>query len=592
MSIKTAVVDEKLYPKLHKFTSTVDLPSHPVIGREVQVQVIRATMAQPVMANAMVIAEAGTGKSALVEETRRTDDRRAYREINLPKILAENVGSPDAMAQVLKDLFTESKKYVEDQRATGSDIQSLVLFIDEFHQLVIMSPVAVEAIKPILAKGGNFGVHVIAATTYDEYDQYIAPNQPLVERFTNVHLPEPDAQATVDILKEVANTYNVGHKIVGESLYREIYDLTQRNMKKSAQPRKSIMVLNLMVGWHKELGMALDRQLLGSVLSVAYNVETDMHIDASALETNLNKMVFDQRGAVAMVARRLHLAIAHLNDETRPRGSFLLAGPSGVGKTELVKSVSKLIFGDAQKHMIRVNGSEYALKESLPALQSYLTRRVGARPNCVLLMDEYEKMHPVCAKLFLQVLDDGELTDDHGRLVSFTNSFIFVTTNAGKDIFREISAYIEDADGSSNLKEYARLIYTSVQTNPAFPDELLGRMDEVCFLNPLQEATRLGIIGRKLLNLRADVRTRHGVEFEMSHKAVQAISSDMISLDTAAGGARDDIRRIQGEVSALVARFINENDSVRGVYMDYEGELKSKTNAISSGGLVISAIGQ
>lgn len=585
------VISSEEYPLLAEFAQELEPPSHQVVGLDVEVRQIRSTASQPVMSNSLVLAEAGTGKTTLVRESRRVDDTRCYYELNLSAILSKHDKNPDLMSQSLKLVFEEARDLARAVREDSSNTyRDVVLFIDEFHQIVQMSPVAVEAMKPILADSGAWGVRVIAATTYDEYHDFIASNQALQERFTRINLEEPDRHAVVSILRSVAKTYGVDHYFVTDHLFEQIYELTQENMKNAAQPRKSIMVLNSMVGWHREFGHPFNERLLESVLDVNYNVELNVHVDPTRIEKKLNERVFQQKGAVALVARRLQIALAKLNNPRRPRASFLLAGTSGVGKTELVKGVAELLFGDAQKHLIRIDGSEFGLDSALPALKEKLTREISNRPNSVVLMDEFEKMSTMCGRLFLQILDDGHLSDSHGRPIAFNNSYVFITTNAAKDVFAAVGDYTGNAQ---DLDEYSRVIYRSITDNPSFPDELVGRVDEIALMVPLREETRQDVIEREIFKMSARVAEIHGVVLRIDNTVMRYLGSDMLNTDSGAGGARDDVRRVASEITSKVAAFINKyGDKYRTVDVSFVGTLidGNMYNNKTDGQIVVSGV--
>lgn len=187
------------------------------------------------------------------------DTKRLYLELDLPKMVFE-AGSAENMATMLKQFFEQARLYVAQEK------QELVIFVDEFHQIVQLSDAAVEAIKPILASSGTMGIRMIAATTYEEFHRHIAPNQPLVERLQRINLNPPDRTTTVSILRGMAQRYEVADQFFDDHIFELIYEYTERYMPASAQPRKSILVLDSMVGWHRFTDRDMDRDLLADVL--------------------------------------------------------------------------------------------------------------------------------------------------------------------------------------------------------------------------------------------------------------------------------------------------------------------------------------
>ena len=200
-----------------------------------------------------------THNTALVQGLMLDDSRRKYLEVDLSRMIADSKDSNE-MAAKLKLLFDQVAYEVQ---SSGTEI---VLFIDEFHQIVQLSAAAVEALKPLLADSGTRGIRVIAATTYIEFRKWISPNQPLVERLQRINLPEPNKETVIAILKGMAYRYGVGDLIVGNGLYELIYEYTNRYIPANAQPRKSILIMDAMIGWYRSTGRPFDDKLLADII--------------------------------------------------------------------------------------------------------------------------------------------------------------------------------------------------------------------------------------------------------------------------------------------------------------------------------------
>ena len=266
-----------------------------------------------------------THNTALVQGLMESDTGRRYLEVDLAKMIA-NLNDKNEMAARLKGLFDQ----VEIRgRETG---QEIVLFMDEFHQVVQLSDAAVEALKPLLASSGNRGIKVIAATTLLEFNQYIAPNQPLVERLQRINLSEPGRDTVMDILRGFAKKYGVADKITNDSLYGLIYEYTNRYIPANAQPRKSILLLDAMVGYHRAMGVPFGRKLLSEVLYQSEGINVSFKVDATKIKERLDAVVFAQDWATRTVSDAIQVAVADLNDKSKPMCSLLFAGSTGVGK--------------------------------------------------------------------------------------------------------------------------------------------------------------------------------------------------------------------------------------------------------------------
>lgn len=315
-----------MYQYLDKYTVQVKQPEREIVGREREMRRVLAALMRPELCNVILLGEAGSGKTALVQGVMMADTNRLYLEVDLSKMIADITNDPNEMAATLKSLFDDASFYYQTEHT------ELVLFIDEFHQIVQLSAAAVEALKPLLADSGTRGVRVIAATTYIEFRKFISPNQPLVERLQRVNIVQPDKAMTVDILKGMAKRYGVDDQFYNDYLFEMIYEYTNRYIPANSQPRKSILVLDSMVGWHRSEKRKLDMKLLSDVIYESEGVNVAFRVDAKTIKKELDKYVLSQEFATTVIEDRLQVCVADLNDHTKPMSSFLFTGSSGVGK--------------------------------------------------------------------------------------------------------------------------------------------------------------------------------------------------------------------------------------------------------------------
>ncbi|MFE4834448.1 AAA family ATPase [Arthrobacter sp. NPDC056691] len=560
------------YPLLSTLAEPLRTSDRATVGREHEITQLLASMSRPELCNTLLLAPPGVGKTTLVQATMTEDKKRRYLEVDPSRMIAA-AGNSENMASTLKAFFDEAQRFV------NAEGQELVLSIDEFHQIVQLSHAAAEAIKPVLAASGTRGIRIIASTTYEEFHRHIAPNQPLVERLQRINLSPPDQETTVTILQRMAERHGVGGEFCDDHIFRQIYEYTERYMPASAQPRKSILVLDSMIGWHRMTSRSMDRELLSDVLQESLGVNVAFQVDGARIKEQLDAKVLSQDLATRAVARRLQLSVADLNDKSRPEASFLFAGSSGVGKTELAKQLARLLFGDDQRHLIRLDMTEYAEDSSFASFRSELTKRVWDLPHAVILFDEVEKASQMVTRVLLQVLDDGRLSDDNNRVVSFLNTYIVMTTNAGSEIYRTIAQYAADHTGSGRqLRHYGKLIRRSISSTTGdnrFPPELLGRIDSIVPFQPLSLVTQAMIIRNKLRELTREVLIKHNVRMEIDQRVLQYLTEDRGDTDSDAGGARTAVAKMTDEVTTAVATFINENPSQRLIRVDVVGDLAS-----------------
>lgn len=618
------VIDAGTYDVLARYSTPVKRAERKILGREEQIKSIMAAFSRPELCNVILLAPAGSGKTALVQATMLVDSERVYLDVDVSKIIAEH--GADTLGAQLKVLFDQTRRCVEE---TGHEI---VLFIDEFHKIINVSESAVEDLKPLLADSGTRGIRVLAATTLEEFNKYISANQPLVERLQRINVPEPDEELTVAILKGMAERYGVAQEFYNDHVYHRIYEYTNRYIPANSQPRKSILVLDAMVGWHRFAHRRMDERLLADVIMESEDVNVAFRVDASKVKAALDSKVLDQGYASMQIARRLQLCVADLNDKTKPMSTFLFTGSTGVGKTEMTKQLAQVLFGDSRR-LIRFDMTEYANADTLERFRDLLTTRVWEHPYSIILLDEIEKACAEVTRLLLQVLDDGRLTNRNNREISFTNAYIVLTTNAGSEIYQTVAQYAT-GDGDEELKalagemkqmeeqmdvhgvgdpnrrrsddeqkadeewveRYDKLIRRSIsQTQGAnrFPPELLGRIDMIVPFKPLSRSTMRRIVYMRLQRLQREILAKHNVQVAFDFdNVITYLVDDKLDTDSNSGGARIVLSVLERDVTTAIARHINEQPPVTGkLYVSVDDPdlmaISSKTRLKSEAHIVV-----
>lgn len=961
-------IDPVVYDVLGVYANKLLPPVREIIGREKEEAQILSALQRPELSNVLLLGPAGIGKTTTVQQVSVRDTSRIYLEIDLSRMISD-LENPAQMAGLIKELFDQAERY------SAQESSQLVLFIDEFHQIVQLSPAAVEALKPVLAASGARGILVIAATTFEEYREWIAPNLPLVERLQRVNLKQLDRATTVNILRNMAKKYDVDKYFSDDSLLHRIVDLTTRYVPASVQPRQSIRVLDAAIGRHRFSGEPIDRAMIDDVLMESTNINVDFKVDGTSIEEKLNERVFAQQRASSVINKRLQVCVADLHDKTRPMASFLFVGSTGVGKaladdtmvpmydpegkvffkrhgdlkvgdmvfsreghpervvavfpqgkqefyritftngrtieanashmwpiytdlarksmsspdevggadsqeelaalcetmdgeivpwkvmstaeliaggtcyvdkqgkyraakffvpvsqgvhwdeadlpidpyvlgvfvasgvmrtnaltlrhpekavidevarrlgcdearqvgpennwvfpltdaqrehygltqatstkymqldmvfgeveelyykytrdrripevyltasfaqrmelvrglfdaggyirrqgytvhyqsvsralleqirqllaslgidssisdvrrggaendnnvdsrlivrtahadkpglfmhsvkretaceaaqhhtahphryntvgiraiepigeqtsqcimvdhpehsyqagefvvthnTEMAKQLAQLMFNDETRRLIRFDMSEFSTEDRAEAFRSELTGQVSDYGHAVLLIDEVEKAHPNVYRLLLQVLDDGRLSDDNGRQVTFLNTYIILTTNVGSGIFSTIGAYAaSDTGDGSTMEDFEERIYSTLKQD-GFPPELLGRVDAVVPFQPLSQNTKSNILQRKMRGLYEEVAEKHGVRLHIESNVLDYLDSDKERAATDSGGARDAVRTLNNEVVSKVAEFINANPQVSEINVRVVGQMR------------------
>lgn len=594
-----ATFDPATYPLLAAYATLMEKPSRPVMGREREMRRLLTSLNRPELSNAFLLGDAGAGKTMLVQGTSVIDKGRLYVEVDLSKMAASENGEDGAvqMANRMKGLFDEAIQFKKDAAARLEEARAeegynpdgevssfeLVLFIDEFHLLIQLSPAAAQAIKPILAESGRRGIKIIAATTFGEFHQYVEQDQALMQRLQRINVEAPEKKVVLSILKSIAKAHGVYDQVYDPALYELIYEYSNRYIPADSQPRKSILMLDSMIGWYRTFPgeYKLDRHLLAEVIYDNVGVKVAFDLDARSIERRLNARVFSQEAATAAIEKRLQIAVAGLHDKTRPISSFLFAGATGVGKTEMVKALAEILFDD-ERAIIRFDMSEYALESSLDRFREELTSRVWNKSHAIVLFDEVEKANPVITRLMLQVLDDGRLSNQQGREVSFLNTYIVLTTNAGSEVFKDIAHYDNTEEG---LEKYVKPIRHALMKHQSFAPEIINRMNAIVPFRPLGIDTYSQIAYSRMQKLQLAVLAEHRIELLVKADVIDYVISETFDIDTDSGGARGVVARMEEAVVAPVSRYINQHkDSVRaiGVTVDGEMAINNKTQLKSS----------
>lgn len=362
------------YPALSRAAKPLPAPVAPVLGRDKELSELRLNLRNPEKANVILLGDPGSGKTALVQGFTHDANSTQYLTltVDVERLAQDPNGDKDAeMANGLLDLVHETTRYSKEHDVI------VALFMDEFHRIAMISPTAVEALKPILEKSASFGIRVIAATTFEEYDQWIAPNRALDQRLLRMDLPELSRSAVMNVLQSRAERYGVD-KLASPKIYGEIYDAAKQFLPSNSQPRASIDILLNMVGnitkneymnngelkreysTVEELNInseyPLSRPMLNRVIQRSYGIDIDNEVHVKEVKQAIRNRIFNQRQAVDMIISRLELSLGGFNDPTRPRISFLSTGPTGTGKAlrddEMIPTVTgykqngELVVGD------------------------------------------------------------------------------------------------------------------------------------------------------------------------------------------------------------------------------------------------------
>lgn len=557
---------------LSKYTSIIIGGKRPILGRDKSVDMTLTTFERAEKCNALFLSEAGSGKTALANELARIDTNRVYLEVDFARLVVDLKDASD-LSGALKQMADEIEDAMNELRV------SMVLFFDEYHQLAKISELALDGLKPILEKSGSRGIRVICATTYEEFDKYLAENQALTERFQTIKLE----QLTTDVIIQIIQGFASDYMDLPYDLAKYIVEITDKYFPERSQPRKSKDVVDAMIGKITYAGKSVSKELVHEVLRDGYDVELDTTVNPFEIANILNQQVFDQPNATQIVEDNLQSQFAGFERKDKPKASWLFCGKPAVGKTELAKCVANLMVRGSN-NFIRMDMSDYSHPDSVATFKNELTRKVWERPFSVVLLDEVEKATRGATLLLLQVLDEGYLTNRFNRRVSFRNAYVILTTNAGSELFNTIGDYFNDGDGdlskdrSTILPVLKRALSSNGGDEIKFPPELLSRVDAIIPFAPLSLGTQKKIVSSALDKLAEETKrvSNTSIVFTNKEDLIDFITIDLVSKNVETlGGARE----VKGIVSSLVqteiAKAVNRNPNRDTLYVSVENMANS-----------------
>ncbi|MEV4339462.1 ATP-dependent Clp protease ATP-binding subunit [Streptomyces sp. NPDC049590] len=588
----------------------------PVVGRAEEIEQTVEILSRRTKNNPVLIGEPGVGKTAIVEGlAQRIVAGEVPDTLKDKRVVALDLSGMVAGAQYRGQFEERLKKVIEDVQAAGGDI---VLFIDELHTVVGAGATgegAMDAgnmLKPALARGE---LHVVGATTIDEYRKYIEKDAALERRFQPVLVPEPTVEETVQILEGLRDSYEAHHQVrFDDGALAAAAELSDRYVSDRFLPDKAIDVMDQagarvrlrgtgrsteivsredrIAKLRRELDQAVSaedfekasevkRQIAeveGELAGIEERREGVVSVTASdiadivsrrtgipvsqltasekekllRLEEEMHERIVGQDEAVTAVSQAVRRNRAGMGDPNRPVGSFLFLGPTGVGKTELAKTLAALLFGNDDR-MIRFDMSEFQEKHTVarlvgapPGYVGYeeagqLTEKVRRQPYSVVLFDEVEKAHPDLFNTLLQILDDGRLTDAQGRTVDFRHCVVIMTSNIGAH------RILEHRGDVSDLKDE---LMEDLRTR--FLPEFLNRIDDIIVFHGLTEDDLGRIVDQLLDRSRHKVRAQ-GLDLEVTESAKKLLIAHGHQPEF---GARPLRRTIQAELDNRIATLL------------------------------------
>ena len=497
----------------------------PVVGRDTEIARVIEILGRRKKNNPMLIGEPGVGKSAIVEGIAlRIASGDISPVLAKKRIISLDIASVVAGTKYRGD-FEKRLKAIIKEAQTDPD---LILFIDEFHTIVGAGGAsgsldAANMFKPALARGE---LQCVGATTMDEFTKIVEKDGALDRRFQKIVVEPTDVNETLEILRHLKSHYEDFHHITytDEALEAAVR-LTDRYITDKSLPDKAIDALDeagsmvrLNLARKKGSPSVVTGEDIASVVSKMTGIPAGRVAESEGnrilkMSQRLKSRIIGQDSAIDTVVRAIQRGRAGLKDPHRPIGTFLFFGPTGVGKTQLARSLAEYLF-DSEENMVRIDMSEYMEKFSVsrligapPGYVGYeeggqLSERVRRKPYCVVLLDEIEKAHPDIFNLLLQVMDEGRLTDSNGRTVDFKNTIVIMTSNVGSREVEEYGNGIGFATAGRKPEDDRKNVVAKA-VKKAFPPEFINRVDEQVYFNSLSREDIERIIDIELKDLKA-----------------------------------------------------------------------------------------
>ncbi len=568
----------------------------PVAGRDTEIARTIHIMLRRTKNNPIIIGEAGVGKTAIVEGlAQKIVAGTAPKDLLSKRIIQLDLSSLVAGASHRGEFEERLRNVIKETQAASGMV---ILFIDEIHSLIGAGDTqgaldASNIIKPFLARGQ---LQIIGTTTTTEYRKYFEKDKAFERRFQPILVAEPEEKVAVEMLKVLKAKYENFHKVVlPDAALESAVKLSKRYIGERYLPDKAVDLideaaaevrLEIAAGKRQENNVKEEdiQKVVSSWTGIPITKLTENESEKLLrLEDTIHKRLIDQEVAVKAVSEAVRRGRIGLSSASRPIASFIFLGPTGVGKTELAKTLAEIIFGK-EDLMIRLDMSEYMEKHEVakligapPGYVGYeeggqLTEAVRRKPYSIVLLDEIEKAHPDVFNILLQVLEDGRLTDNKGNTISFKNTIIVATSNIGSvQIQQELETIKKDGktptpeETAKKFADLSKLVVTELRK--FFKPELLNRFDEVVIFEPLSQKDMIKV-AELGVNSTKKLLVAQGYDLQLTPVALDRLAKEGYD---PVYGARPLRRLIQTAIENPIAILIINKTFIKGdkILIDY-----------------------
>ena len=531
----------------------------PLIGREDILNRTIQILCRRTKNNPIHIGEPGVGKTAItLGLARLINEAKVPEKLKNAEIFSLDIGATLAGTKYRGDFEERIKKVLNEIK----NHENPIVYIDEIHTIVGAGSIGggsldtSNLLKPYLMEGK---IKFIGATTFDEYKKYFEKDKALIRRFQTIEVKETSVEETIKIIEGLKSNYENYHNVkYTDEAIKLAVELSSKYINDRFLPDKAIDIIDeagsyISMNRKDSQRIIINEKIIEDVISKICHipkntVEKDEITSLKELESNLEKNIFGQDEAIHEVVRCIKMSRAGLNGENKPISSLLFVGPTGVGKTELSKTLAE----NLGVKLIRFDMSEYAEKHAAakligapPGYVGYeegglLTDTIRNNPYCVLLLDEVEKAHPDILNVLLQVMDYATLSDNQGRKADFRNVVLIMTSNAGaKNIGKSVIGFGERIINGEAINDEVKKFFTP---------EFRNRLDKVVVFNHLNKGMALNI-ARNELNKFSKQLVNKNVRLSFSDECVSFVAKKGVSQEY---GAREIIRIINQEIKPML----------------------------------------
>ncbi len=562
---------------LERFGTELTAQFHaPTYGRKEILTKIEKVLTRTQNNNVILVGDPGVGKHSVLETLSSAINRLEIPTLSDKRLIVLDVISllasgsdKNNTGNNMGEILGNFQSLLEEAKSAGN----IILAIDQIDRISTNTDGRTDLTEALTTILTDNSLPIIGLTSIDDFNAYIRPNANMTSLFERVDVTEPTSEELLPILigKSLGLSQKTGTTVSLASLL-EIIDKSQSLMPDKRQPEKSILILeDALTQAARQKSKQVTTAIVDTLLSEQTKTPVGKITETEAqkltnLEEILHKRIVGQAEAIELISKAMRRARAELEKTARPMGSFLFLGPTGVGKTETAKALAQAYFGN-ENRMVRFDMTEFQGVDALSRLTGnpnnktpgQLATQIRENPFGILLVDEFEKASRDVQNLFLQILDEGNLTDSFGKKVSFKNIIVIATSNAAAEYIREeVARLASTSDSESSQDKSAGVDLTKKLINYVlekglFSPELINRFDATVVYKPLKEEEIIQVSYLMLQNLAQDLKENKNVTIEVTPDLAQLVAKQGYVV---AFGARPIRRLIQDKIEDEIAKLL------------------------------------